>query len=315
MALTYPTITPGSTLVSAGTTTITGLLPVRGSAADFTSENPTLAAGRMGYETDSHLLKIGDGETAWTSLDYFEGSGGSGATSGAAAPVTTPVSHGEGYVATTPDDFYVATGTATSADWKRVVLDENFVATFGAATSDETDGPVVGAAAAVAIASDAGVSKVWATDAAGDPDYLDIDNVDEATLAQLLAGTEGVIPSAATLKAAREWTVFAPVANVVRQTWAMALNRTITTAANLTLTFDAVDGDWAGDRLVGGHIYTNTHGSTITVTVTNGDGDPDAPTVMPDAATSFDVTAGDRALIHFETLPDGTVLVLHRITL
>jgi hypothetical protein len=37
--------------------------------------------------------------------------------------------------------------------------------------------------------------------------------------------------------------------------------------------------------------------------------------VLPDAATTIDVTAGDTALIHFETLPDGTVFVVHRITI
>jgi len=42
----------------------------RGSASGWTSANPTLYAGEIGYETDSGRLKIGDGTTAWTSLDY-----------------------------------------------------------------------------------------------------------------------------------------------------------------------------------------------------------------------------------------------------
>ncbi len=42
----------------------------RGSASSWTSANPTLYAGEIGYETDSGRLKIGDGTTAWTSLDY-----------------------------------------------------------------------------------------------------------------------------------------------------------------------------------------------------------------------------------------------------
>jgi hypothetical protein len=83
----------------------------------------------------------------------------------------------------------------------------------------------------------------------------------------------------------------------------------------ITLTFDAVDGDWAGDRLTGGLEITNSSGAPITVTVTNGDGTPDAPTVLPDAATTFDVTAGDTTIVHFETLSTGTVLVIPRITI
>lgn len=43
----------------------------RDSAADWTSANPTLKEGELGWETDTGLLKIGDGSTAWTSLAYF----------------------------------------------------------------------------------------------------------------------------------------------------------------------------------------------------------------------------------------------------
>lgn len=46
----------------------------RGTASSWTSANPTLAAGEWGYETDTGLAKIGNGSTAWTSLDYFGGS-------------------------------------------------------------------------------------------------------------------------------------------------------------------------------------------------------------------------------------------------
>ncbi len=42
----------------------------RGTAAAWTSGNPTLAAGEPGYETDTGKIKIGDGSTAWNSLAY-----------------------------------------------------------------------------------------------------------------------------------------------------------------------------------------------------------------------------------------------------
>lgn len=42
----------------------------RDSAADWTSSNPVLAEGEIGWETDTKRLKIGDGTTAWTSLAY-----------------------------------------------------------------------------------------------------------------------------------------------------------------------------------------------------------------------------------------------------
>ena len=42
----------------------------RGTAAQWTSANPTLAAGEWGYETDTGKVKIGNGSTAWNSLGY-----------------------------------------------------------------------------------------------------------------------------------------------------------------------------------------------------------------------------------------------------
>ena len=42
----------------------------RDTAANWTSVNPTLAAGEMGLETDTRLMKAGDGATAWTGLSY-----------------------------------------------------------------------------------------------------------------------------------------------------------------------------------------------------------------------------------------------------
>lgn len=42
----------------------------RGTASQWTSTNPTLAAGEFGFETDTGKFKIGTGSTAWTSLGY-----------------------------------------------------------------------------------------------------------------------------------------------------------------------------------------------------------------------------------------------------
>lgn len=42
----------------------------RGTAAEWTAANPTLAAGEAGYETDTAKFKFGNGSTAWNSLAY-----------------------------------------------------------------------------------------------------------------------------------------------------------------------------------------------------------------------------------------------------
>lgn len=42
----------------------------RGTAATWTTVNPVLAAGEMGFETDTKKFKFGDGTSTWTALAY-----------------------------------------------------------------------------------------------------------------------------------------------------------------------------------------------------------------------------------------------------
>lgn len=58
----------------------------RDTAANWTTNNPTLAAGELGLETDTTKYKIGDGTTAWNSLAYAYAAGATGAT-GPTGPV------------------------------------------------------------------------------------------------------------------------------------------------------------------------------------------------------------------------------------
>lgn len=43
----------------------------RDTAANWTSANPTLAQGELGVETDTLKFKVGDGSTAWNSVNYL----------------------------------------------------------------------------------------------------------------------------------------------------------------------------------------------------------------------------------------------------
>jgi hypothetical protein len=43
----------------------------RATAAQWTSANPTLLAGELGYESDTGKAKFGDGSTTWNSLSYI----------------------------------------------------------------------------------------------------------------------------------------------------------------------------------------------------------------------------------------------------
>ena len=47
----------------------------RDSASDWTTENPILADGEMGIESDTRRIKFGNGTEDWNTLPYFEGAG------------------------------------------------------------------------------------------------------------------------------------------------------------------------------------------------------------------------------------------------
>ena len=54
----------------------------RATAARWASQNPVLAAGEIGYETDTRKMKLGDGTSSWTQLSYLvaDGTGTDGGT-------------------------------------------------------------------------------------------------------------------------------------------------------------------------------------------------------------------------------------------
>lgn len=60
----------------------------RGTASQWTTANPVLAAGEMGVETDTYKSKFGNGTTAWTSLPYS--ATGSGGTTASDTPPSSP---------------------------------------------------------------------------------------------------------------------------------------------------------------------------------------------------------------------------------
>lgn len=61
----------------------------RGTAAQWASTNPVLAAGEMGVETDTRKFKFGTGSAQWNSIAYASsgGSGGGGFFVAETAPV------------------------------------------------------------------------------------------------------------------------------------------------------------------------------------------------------------------------------------
>jgi hypothetical protein len=50
----------------------------RDTAANWTSNNPVMLSGQLGYETDTLKFKFGDGSTSWGSLSYASSTSGGG---------------------------------------------------------------------------------------------------------------------------------------------------------------------------------------------------------------------------------------------
>jgi len=75
----------------------------RDTASDWTSTNPTMAAGEFGWESDTNRFKIGDGSTAWTSLGY--------ASEGDTAGITFVGDDSTGTLVNQNETFKVAGGT------------------------------------------------------------------------------------------------------------------------------------------------------------------------------------------------------------
>ena len=84
----------------------------RGTAAQWTSANPTLAAGEFGYETDTGKAKIGNGSTAWSSLSYAI-TGEVGDLTAVQAGTGISVTNGTGPIPTVAIDSTVATLTGS----------------------------------------------------------------------------------------------------------------------------------------------------------------------------------------------------------
>ena len=58
----------------------------RGTAALWSSVNPVLAEGEVGYETDTNKIKYGNGVTAWNALPYSSTGGGAIGATGPTGP-------------------------------------------------------------------------------------------------------------------------------------------------------------------------------------------------------------------------------------
>tara|TARA_R110002126_G_scaffold6532_3_gene33690 strand:+ start:6752 stop:8596 length:1845 start_codon:yes stop_codon:yes gene_type:complete len=122
----------------------------RDTAANWTSANPTLAQGELGYETDTDKMKIGDGATAWATLPYFIAGGIAladlSAAVAAAGTANLTYNNTTGVFTYTPPDLTsYATATSTTAftnksgNISQWTNDSGYTTTAGTVTPSSTD--------------------------------------------------------------------------------------------------------------------------------------------------------------------------------
>jgi hypothetical protein len=105
----------------------------RGTAAQWTSANPTLASGEWGFESDTGKVKIGDGVTAWNSEPYIGAGTVTSITAGTGLSGGTIT--GTGTIAI---DSTVATLTGTQTLTNKTLTDAKVNLAFDAETASYT---------------------------------------------------------------------------------------------------------------------------------------------------------------------------------
>lgn len=118
----------------------------RDTAANWTSASPILSAGEFGYETDTGMIKIGDGTTSWATLSYDVVTIGGAQSITGVKTLTSPIFTGtptypagsvpnaalaaEAWTAFTPNVYQGGVVSLSTAAGKKLVLGKLIVASI-----------------------------------------------------------------------------------------------------------------------------------------------------------------------------------------
>lgn len=308
------------------TTTVTARIQLkRKTAAVWTSENPILLIGEMGWESDTNKMKVGNGASTWNLLPYLD-----------IVDVQSIIDElaGLGVSSDEVKDFRAALG----------LTPENFPATatqFAAFISALT-GPDLAAVRAALVTQLGTASNTEATTllgmlgnattaglngffdditpntAAGEVVSKAVGGGDEGialepdvqpTITELIAGTTGKqAPDPETLRTARTFASLSPVSNVIEFNPNTMINRHSSITASVTLKF--IDLTEEQQTLSGFIDIINSNGGAKTITLSSG-GVGYSTVVRMAGTTSITIgsTLGDVCRLYWEAQKDGVIEV------
>jgi hypothetical protein len=120
----------------------------RGTAAQWTAANPVLAAGEIGFETDTNKFKMGNGSSAWTALQYFANAAELAAIINNAPGLLDTLDELAAAVGDDPQ-FYLTIGTTVSNHTNASTMVHGIADTSLLATTGDVNNAATGAATAL----------------------------------------------------------------------------------------------------------------------------------------------------------------------
>jgi hypothetical protein len=121
----------------------------RGTAAQWTAANPILAAGEIGFETDTSKFKMGNGSSTWSALQYFANASELAAIIGGDLPVLLNSLDELAQAINDDPQFYLTMGTNLTNHQNDTTLIHGIADTAALATLTNVDGAIQAAAGAL----------------------------------------------------------------------------------------------------------------------------------------------------------------------
>ena len=215
----------------------------RDPASSWTSTNPTLSSGEIGYETDTGKFKIGNGSTAWTSLSYANANLSAASLDALSDVTITSAANG---------DFLRWNGTAWINDAVNLSTDTvgNYVESLVAGTGVTlTNNSGEAATPTVSIGQAVGTSS-------------------SVTFANVTAPLTGNASTASALQTARTISLSGDVSGSVSFNGSSNVDITATVQPNSVALGTDTSGDYVSSLVAGtGIALTNNSGESATPTV------------------------------------------------